>query len=158
VANLDFSKKVVQDVEKLLDSSEASLSTKLGIALFRYRTSGLIVAKANYSRLGKDFATAVAQDLQTQLCESGRPKPWVEELIGGDIRELIVALLSVLVATLDVPLALAVPAVALLLKRGIRSLCLEISPASSLGAVKKMLQVKGSECEIPKHKGKRRGK
>ena len=66
---------------------------------------------------------AIEAELRVALCADRKPKPWVEDLVSGDVRDLIIGLLTAMASTLSVPLAIAVPATAIVMKRGIAALC-----------------------------------
>jgi hypothetical protein len=67
---------------------------------------------------------AAAQfELHKLICERRVPKEWLQELSAGDIRELALAILTLLVASLHVPLSIAVPITALVVKRRLLAFC-----------------------------------
>ncbi|MCJ7635464.1 hypothetical protein MUP77_24130, partial [Candidatus Bathyarchaeota archaeon] len=51
------------------------------------------------------------------------PKAWVKELMGGELRNVGIALLGKVTKACDVSVAVAIPIVALLLKKGISTFC-----------------------------------
>ena len=81
--------------------------------------------KAPYREMGEELWAALEYELHQLLCDSAlrKPKDWTAELIEGDTRNLIVALLTLLVAKYEMTLAVAVPATALLVKKRLAGLC-----------------------------------
>lgn len=59
------------------------------------------------------------------LCDKDKkePKEIVQELISGDLRDFVTALLSVLTTTYSISLALAIPLCGLALKKGVSNIC-----------------------------------
>ena len=59
------------------------------------------------------------------LCDSKnkRPKDWVQELISGDIRNLLTGIIAVIASTYNVSLGIAIPAAALVIKKGLVNYC-----------------------------------
>ncbi|MEZ5944340.1 MAG: hypothetical protein R3C18_23370 [Planctomycetaceae bacterium] len=60
---------------------------------------------------------------QSILCTGDKPKEWVNDLIVGDMRNLVVNITTVLVSQLELSVGVAVPIAALLLKRGAINIC-----------------------------------
>ena len=56
------------------------------------------------------------------------PQGWVQELISGDIPNLITGILTALISTLSVPLAITIPACALVTKSGVHAYCRQGKP------------------------------
>jgi hypothetical protein len=69
------------------------------------------------------FKTTLADILCDR--ENKIPKDWVDELISGDIRNLLIAIASILVSTYSVELSLAIPIIALIVKHDIKLFCKE---------------------------------
>jgi hypothetical protein len=61
------------------------------------------------------------------LCDRDNkiPKNWVEELISGDIRNLVIAIASILLSTYSIELSIAIPIIALIIKHDIKLFCKE---------------------------------
>ncbi len=75
---------------------------------------------------GKEFWKSVLDKIRGVLCdiENKTPKNSLDEFLNGDIRNLIVYLITVLVTKLDIVISVAIPIAALVLKTGINKLCL----------------------------------
>ena len=59
------------------------------------------------------------------LCDpkNKRPKDWVQELISGDIRNLLTGIITAIALTYSVSLGIAIPAAALVIKKGLVNYC-----------------------------------
>lgn len=104
-----------------------------------------------YPELGKLFWNKIEVNIHNIICEDGKPKSNIEELISGDIRSLAEAILSIVVATYEVTLAIAIPITALVLKKGIHKFCLrnfDVEPNPKL--LSEILESKPLEKEISK--------
>ena len=77
--------------------------------------------------LGLEVWDKYKKKLKTTICDIDnlKPKDWVEDIISGDRRELVIAILTLLVGTLSIKLMIAVPLVAILLKKGLTTFCIE---------------------------------
>jgi hypothetical protein len=95
----------------------------LGVAYQYHGAPEGVYSSAPYLEMGEQLWRIIQSELQETLCTDGHPKPWVEEMISGDARDLIIGIIKAMVSTLRVPFAIAVPATALVVKRGVAALC-----------------------------------
>lgn len=74
---------------------------------------------------GSAYWKAIGPKLYQLLCDKEQlcPNKWSEELLSGDLREMIVLIVSAIVAQFDLAISLAVALVALLLKQGVGRFC-----------------------------------
>ncbi len=63
--------------------------------------------------------------IQSLLCDmtTNEPNEFIKQLTEGNIKDLITGIITLLHTTLSITLTLAVPLVALILKKGIHTLC-----------------------------------
>ncbi len=76
-----------------------------------------------YNEYGIKLWFLLRREIYDLLCIENKPKEWVSDLIEGDIRNLIIGIVSAITAKYDVGLGIAIPIVALLLKSDIKSFC-----------------------------------
>lgn len=115
----------VVEVLSLLGRSDQAVLFDLGVAYQYHGVPEGVYYSAPYLEMGEQIWRSIQSELHETLCTDGHPKPWVEEKISGDARDLIVGVIKAIVSTLRVPLAIAIPATALVVKRGIATLCSE---------------------------------
>jgi hypothetical protein len=84
--------------------------------------------KADYPGIGRRIWHSLHYELHTLLCADGKPAGWVEEVVSGEIRNIAVALVTVIATKLDVTLGVAVPAAALVMKHGLLDFCQTTPP------------------------------
>lgn len=77
-------------------------------------------------RTGKEYWESVLDKIRGVLCDrkNKTPKSSLDEFLSGDIRNLIVYLITVLVTDLGIVISVAIPIASLILKKGIRDFCL----------------------------------
>jgi hypothetical protein len=75
---------------------------------------------------GKQYWEHFLEKIKDVLCDrnSNTPKSSFDEFLSGDIRNLIVYLITVIVTDLGIVISVAIPIVSLILKKGIRDFCL----------------------------------
>lgn len=117
-----------RDVTRAVAASrqdETALQVELGIALQYLYAPPNVKYSAPYEKMGRELWSALQVEIYDLICRprSQTPRSWVQEVIGGDVRDLAVAILTALVATLSLPLSIAVPAAAIVLKRGAIAYC-----------------------------------
>jgi hypothetical protein len=78
-----------------------------------------------YFEIGMELWAAAEYKLYSFLCDAAEraPKKWLNDVISGDVRELTVSILTLLVASLHVPLSIAVPITALVIKKQLAAFC-----------------------------------
>jgi hypothetical protein len=83
----------------------------------------LCQALSTIFRNGHKLWKAFERELYKKICDGGKPREWVNDLITGDFRNLIVGIVQTITVTYDVSIAIAVPVAALILKTGILEFC-----------------------------------
>lgn len=78
---------------------------------------------APYFEYGKKLWSLIENEVYELICSKNEPKDWVKELIEGDLRNLIIGIISAISAKYDIGLGIAIPITALLLKKGIKQFC-----------------------------------
>lgn len=93
--------------------------------------------------MGKELWSSFNFEIYQIFCnsDSKQPKEWINDLITGDIRNLAIGLISTITATYNIPIAIALPVTALILKTGILKFC-SIEQNKSKKSVKKILTSK----------------
>ena len=115
----------VKRVQALLRRPEDKSIFMLGEGLlYTYAPRG-VAFSAPYRAMGSELWAALEHEFYDLLCNAStkRPKDWASELVAGDARALIVALLTLLAAQYEMALAIAVPAAALIVKKRLAGLC-----------------------------------
>ena len=96
---------------------------KLGVGYVYEFTPDGIQFRMPYEKIGPGFWAEIEATIHHFICCNGSPRPWVEELISGEIRNTIVGFVSAITAKFDIGMGIAVPIAALILKRGIANYC-----------------------------------
>ena len=113
---------------------EQILNDKLGLAYWEFQLGvGFMYEgalentrfSAPYPKMGRKLWKAFKFELYEILClrDSKAPREWVNELISGDIRNLVIGICSAVTAKYEVSLGIAVPLAALIIKTGILNYC-----------------------------------
>jgi len=106
-----------------------------------------------YPEIGKAFWNKIEGNLHQLFCANGKPKEFLNELIDGEYRNLIQALIPVAVATLSIPIAIAIPIVALVTKKGLHKFCRKkVKVLIDSEEIKKIIEDKIIESELSKKK------
>lgn len=81
--------------------------------------------RRDYLAIGRTCWREYRVKLYKILCvrSAKKPKSWLDEWVSGDIREFMVALISLLTSQYNLPWAIAVPLVALVVKMGLARFC-----------------------------------
>lgn len=141
--------KVFKDVLSLSKKNENAILYNLGVGLeYEYAPKGYGF-KADYFRIGKEFWRAIEIELYNIFCDLSRrkPKAWVHELLSGDIRAFIIGLSTAITSSYNVGWGIVVPAVALVVKRGMTRFCKRSPIRKSKRSVLKILSEKKVEME-----------
>lgn len=120
-----LSEKDLDIALKSLKKNDSDLYVSLGIGLMYEHAPPGERYKAPYEKMGLDFWLDISSKMYYLLCDSKnkRPKDWVQELISGDIRNLLTGIITVIASTFNVGLGIAVPAAALVIKKGMVNYC-----------------------------------
>jgi hypothetical protein len=139
--------ELINQVITCMDMTEKDLYFELGVGLkyaYEYRK---VCYRAPYQKMGVDLWKVLRTEIYVILCDpkKRRPHPWVEEAMTGEIRNLVTGIISALVSSLNLPLGIAIPATALIIKKGILNYCKKGKPLRRQGGVAKILQEKKAE-------------
>jgi len=117
---------------------------QLGIALKYEGVGPGISFYAPYQQLGYLFWSAIKYEAYDLLCDSKElePREWLNDLITGDIRNLIVAISSVITSKYNVSIGIGLPAAALIFKSGILAYCRKPPKRKPFRTVKELLSSK----------------
>lgn len=115
------------EVEKVIDmmnNSEEDLLKLIGFEKWK-ESDNKGNFRPDFIGTGKYVWDSIRTLIYNKICESdtGIPKEWVQEVVGGDIREIILCLLPILITEFELNIPIAVPTVALILKNGIKKFC-----------------------------------
>jgi hypothetical protein len=116
----------IEEITELLEEEDTrDIIFAIGVALqYEYAPAGRKYS-APYQKMGKELWLAVQYDLHRIICDpkSNELRFFIDELVSGDIRDLATAVLTVIISQLSIPLAIATPIVAMILKLGLRKFC-----------------------------------
>ena len=98
---------------------------QLGVGLQYEYVTGNIKFSAPYPEMGKKLWKAFKFELYELLCDRKlkTPNNWLNELISGDIRNLVVGISSAITAKYEVTLGIAIPLSALIIKSNVLTYC-----------------------------------
>jgi len=120
-----LSEKDLDVALKSLKKNNSDLYFSLGVG-FQYEYAPPRVSYcALYAKIGQDFWLSLSSEIYYLLCDpkNKQPKDWVQELIYGDIRNLLAGIIAVIASTYSVSLGIAIPAAALVIKKGLVNYC-----------------------------------
>lgn len=114
-----------KEIERLQKLPDGVVVLEIGVALQYFDAPPNVRYSAPYVEMGTELWATACYELQKLLCDRSdrTPKEWVDEVVSGDIREISVAVLTALVTSLSIPLSIAVPVTALVIKKGLRRFC-----------------------------------
>ena len=85
------------------------------------------------------------------LCNNAEPKEFLNEFIDGEYRNLIEAIIPVIIAAYSVPIAIAIPIAALVTKKGINKFCKKhVKHIIESEEIKEIVENKTIESEVYK--------
>lgn len=115
----------LHNLEILMTYSENDIIWQLGAASTDEYTPPDVAYRMDYFQIGSRLWKAFQLELYQLLCDPTlrKPKEWVNDLIGGDIRNLATGIILAIKANWSVSMAIVVPAAALILKQGVRVFC-----------------------------------
>lgn len=98
---------------------------QLGISISDIDISSENRFSFDFYNLGKEYWENIQDKLMSILCDRKNkvPKESLDEVLSGDIRNLIVYLITVIITDLGIVISVAIPIVSLLLKKGLRLFC-----------------------------------
>jgi len=141
-----------EQLDKILNTqvNEEYFIFELGVQYVYHNAPKGIRYSAPYREYGKAFWDKIETNIQSVLCKDGKPKANIEELISGDIRSLTEAILSIVVATYEVTLAIAIPITALVMKKGISRFCAKTALVDSKPElINDILEKKSLKIKLP---------
>lgn len=118
-------KSLVDQVLAQARFSEERLIFEAGVALQYAFAPPNVRYSAPYVEMGRELWIAAEYEIHSLLCDrNGRKaREWVVEVVSGDARDLVIAIMTALVASLNVPLSIAIPIAALAVKRELAAFC-----------------------------------
>lgn len=118
-------KSPFDNIEYLLRCDKKTADFNLGVALQYEFAPPNARYSAPYEKNGRELWLAIRFEVWGLLCDRDQrtAKKWIEELIAGDVRDLVVALATLMASQLDISLSIAVPAAAILVKNRIHTFC-----------------------------------
>ena len=122
---IKLSKKDLDVALKSLKKNDSDLYISIGIGLMYEHAPPGERYSAPYAKMGLDFWLDLSSKMYYLLCDpkNKRPKDWVQELISGDIRNLLTGIITAIASTFNVGIGIAVPAAALVIKKGLVNYC-----------------------------------
>ncbi len=117
--------KVVKNLLELNKRDQNHVYFSLGDGLFSEYSPKDIKFDAEYGKIGRRLWQAMEIELYEYFCDAERktPRPWVDDLIKGDTRSLLLGIVAAITSKYNVSLGIAVPATALLFKKGLVRFC-----------------------------------
>jgi|SRR5581483_5935648 len=118
-------RSAVDESLKQTGLSDGAIVLNIGIALQYVFAPPGVKYSVPYAEMGKELWAAAEYELHSLLCDAAEraPRKWLEDVVSGDVRELTVSVLTILVASLHVPLSIAVPIAALVVKKQLAAFC-----------------------------------
>jgi len=115
----------VDEILQQIRLPKGAIVLNIGIALqYAFAPPG-VKYSAPYLEMGKELWASAEYELHSVLCDATRraPKKWLDDIVSGDIRQLVVSIVTILVASWHVPLSIAVPITALVVKKQLAAFC-----------------------------------
>jgi hypothetical protein len=122
---IKLSEKDLDVALKSLKKNNSDLYISIGIGLVYEHAPPGVRYSAPYAKRGLDFWREISSEMYYLLCDpkNKRPKDWIQELISGDIRNLLTGIITAVASTFNVGLGIAVPAAALVIKKSLVNYC-----------------------------------
>ncbi|MFZ2163044.1 MAG: hypothetical protein WAW02_12570 [Sideroxyarcus sp.] len=149
--------KISEAAEKVLSlqhQNHSKIIFDLGVSYQYHHAPKGVAYSADYPNLGLRMWKSISYELYKRLCKNGRPQEWLSGIAEGDTRELAVALLTILVADIEVTLSVAVPAAALIIKDRLHKFCAATPPKRSIKAKTMLAKLASSRIKRTKSKKK----
>jgi hypothetical protein len=115
----------IDEIVQQAQLPDGAIVLNIGIALqYAFAPPG-VKYSAPYLEMGKALWASAEYELHSLLCDAAQraPKKWLDDIISGDVRELAVSILTILGASLHIPLSIAVPIMALVVKKQLAAFC-----------------------------------
>ena len=122
---IKLSKKDLDYALQSIKKNNSDLYFSLGEGLQYEYAPPVVGFWVPYAEMGLELWQALSSEIYYLLCDPNnkRPKDWVQELISGDIRNLLTGVITAITSTYHVGLGIAIPAVALVIKKGLVNYC-----------------------------------
>lgn len=122
---MNLTEKEINELNRLEKLTEDYFYFNLGVGLQYEYSPKNIHYSAPYLEMGKEIWNSLNSELYELLCDDNihQPKEWVKDLISGDIRNLAVGIVAAITSKYNVSLAIAFPAAALIIKKGVLFYC-----------------------------------
>jgi hypothetical protein len=123
-----FVELLLSQFERELSMEEERVLFGLGVTLVPMPDG--VFAYAPYLELGRELWSAMRFELYEVFCDSekGEPRGWVHELLTGDLRNVMIGVVSAITAKYDVTLGIAIPVAALIVKERATTFCRHTPP------------------------------
>jgi len=137
---IKLSEKDLDVALKSLKKNDSDLYFSLGVGLHEYAPPGVRYS-APYAKMGQDYWLSLSGEIYYLLCDpkNKQPKDFIQELISGDIRNLLTGIITAITSVYHVGLGIAVPAAALVIKKGLINYCKRKPSKKIKGTVKFLL-------------------
>lgn len=134
--------KIATEVISMARDEISKLEFALGVGVIYEGAPPNVRYSADYQGIGKRAWEALQYELYVAICagDTGEPQLWVKELLEGEVRNLALGIVSAIASTYDVTLGIAVPAAALVLKRGVGKYCSSGPPKRPAKGFRSMLR------------------
>lgn len=150
-----YNDQIMKQKEITAEDISQILNEKLGIEFWEFQlgvglqyeyVTGNIKFSAPYPEMGKKLWKAFKFELYELLCDRKLkiPNNWLNELISGDIRNLVVGISSAITAKYEVTLGIAIPLSALIIKSNVLTYCSD-APKKPKRSVTEILKDKKSK-------------
>lgn len=110
---------------------------QLGVGLEYENVVGDVKFYAPYPEMGKELWKAFKFEMYELLCvrDTKTPSEWINDLVIGDIRNLVIGITSAITTKYEVSLGIALPLAALVIKTGVLNYCAKPAKKSKRSVV-----------------------
>lgn len=114
-----------EDIQQILNDNllPKYWELQLGIGYVYENAPDNVHYSMPYLKLGELFWEKIKGSIHKLICDNKKPKEWVNDIITGDIRNLVVGLVFAITSKFDISMGIAIPIVALILKTGVLKFC-----------------------------------
>jgi len=129
----------IEQILHLKEQDEDAIYFTLGTGVAYEIAGDRLSFSYDYVELGKKFGSSLQYELYLLLCipKENKPKDWVSSFIdGNNARELAAALFAAVLSKYDVSVSIAIPATALVLKKGLLNFAKQVDPTNHLNQLK----------------------
>ena len=127
---------------------------QLGLGYVYFNESKSVRYSIPYSELGESLWEKIQGSLHQVICEKGEPNRNVKEVLEGNLRSIADGILSIVVETYEVNLAIGVPLTVLVMRKGIYKFCVnERANNNDIGDIKSFIQNKTLKSNVGHNDG-----